>query len=140
MKKISSIFLITLLFCACSDSNPDTLPDSTSAKPQPVEPMVDAANSKSPETLIPRSMPGDKGKYYLLEKSRSGAIVSATHKRVGLDSVGFTKTETNCSTMQMREIGYSEISSTAIENQPTDWFDLVEGSSKADLAAYVCKQ
>ena len=85
-------------------------------------------------------MPGDKGQYYLLSKSKSGNIVTAIHKRVGVDSVGFTKTETDCSTMRMREIGYSEDSASAIPNQPTDWFDLVPGSSKADLAAFVCKQ
>jgi hypothetical protein len=85
-------------------------------------------------------MPGDKGQYYLLKMNKSGDIVSATHKRVGVDSVGFSQTEINCSTKQMRELGYSETSADAIESQPTDWFDLVSGSSKADLAAFVCKQ
>lgn len=91
------------------------------------------------ETQIPRSVAGDKGKYYLLQIKKDGKIIRAVHKRVGPDSVGYTKTETNCSTMQMREIGYSEISVNTIKDNPTKWFDLVPGSSKNDLANFVCK-
>lgn len=91
------------------------------------------------EIQIPRSMAGDKGKYYLLEAKRTGDVVKALHKRVGIDSTGYTKTEINCKTMQIREIGYSEESSTNIKENPTKWFDLVPGSSKSDLASFVCK-
>lgn len=92
------------------------------------------------EIPIPRSMPGDKGKYYLLEVKRDGDIVKALHKRVGVDSVGYTRTETNCKTMRMREIGYSEGSPAKIKEDPAKWFDLVPGSSKSDLASFVCKR
>lgn len=92
------------------------------------------------EIQIPRSMPGDKGEYYLLESKHIGDIVKALHKRVGVDSVGYTQTETNCKTMQMREVGYSEESSAKIKKYPTKWFDLVPGSSKSDLANFVCKR
>lgn len=92
------------------------------------------------ETLIPRSLSGDKGKYYLLESKRNGEIVAALHKRVGVDSVGYTRTETNCKSMQMREMGYTEESPTTIQIKPTKWFDLVSGSSKSDVAAFVCKR
>jgi hypothetical protein len=92
-----------------------------------------------PETPIPRSMAGEKGKYFLLEKKKSGSIVRALHKRVGVDSTGYTLTETNCTTMQMRELGYSEDSPSAIKETPTKWFELVPGSSKSDLANFVCK-
>lgn len=91
------------------------------------------------ETLIPRSSPGDKGKYYLLDAKRNGDIVAAMHKRVGVDSVGFTRTETNCKTRQMREMGYGEGSPASIKIAPTKWFDLVPGSSKSDLAKFLCK-
>ncbi|HNI45886.1 MAG TPA: hypothetical protein PK230_14380, partial [Chitinophagales bacterium] len=87
-----------------------------------------AANSEIP---IPRSVAGDKGKYFLLEKKKNGNIVRALHKRVGVDSVGYTLTETNCATMQMRELGYSEQSPSAIKENPTKWFELVPGSSKS---------
>lgn len=96
-----------------------------------------AANAEKP---IPRSVAGDKGKYYLLESTRNGNIVSAISKRVGVDSIGYTKTETNCATMTMREIGYSEESPNKIKASPTKWFDLVPGSSKSDLAHYVCNE
>lgn len=91
------------------------------------------------ETQIPRSVTGDKGKYFLLEKKKSGNIVRALHKRVGVYSVGYTRTETNCTIMQMRELGYSEKSPSAIKENPTKWFELVPGSSKSDLATFVCK-
>ena len=91
------------------------------------------------EIPIPRSAAGDKGRYFLLESKKSGNIVRALHKRVGVDSVGYTRTETNCKTMQMRELGYSEESPAAIKEKPTEWFFLVPGSSKSDLAKFVCK-
>lgn len=92
------------------------------------------------EVLIPRSIAGDKGKYYLIESNRSGDVVRALHKRVGPDSVGYTKTETNCKSMVMREIGYSESSPLIIKENPTKWFELVPGSSKSDLAIFLCKR
>lgn len=98
-----------------------------------------AGASNAAETLIPRSM-ADKGKYYLLESKRTGELVRTLHKRVGVDSVGFTKAEVNCATIKIREIGYSEESASAIKDNPTAWFDLVPGSSKSDLAHFVCKR
>lgn len=92
------------------------------------------------ETFIPRSVAGDKGKYFLLESKRSGNVVTAIHKRVGVYDNYYTKTETNCSTMKMRELGGSDVSAKSINNSPTKWFDLVQGSSKSDLAIFVCKK
>jgi hypothetical protein len=102
---------------------------------------LSAASSAAPqEILIPRSAPGDKGRYYLLEMTASGGTIRALHKRVGVDSVGFTRTETNCRTMKMREWGYSEVSPAAIKPVATKWFELVPGSSKSDLANFVCRR
>lgn len=92
------------------------------------------------ETLIPRSVAGDKGKYYLIESKRSGNMVTAIHKRIGVYDTYYTKTETNCATMKMRELGGSDVSVKSINNSPTKWFDLVQGSSKSDLANFVCKK
>jgi hypothetical protein len=97
------------------------------------------AKPASGETLIPRSVVGDKGRYYLLQAKRSGDIIETLHKRVGVDSVGWTRCEINCRTRLMREIGYSEIAPDAIKVSPTKWFSLVEGSSKTDLVNFVCK-
>jgi hypothetical protein len=100
-----------------------------------------AASALAVEVQIPRSMAGDKGRYYLLQMSRKGDVVTALHKRVGVDSVVYTKTETNCQSMLMREIGNSEESPQKISGKkPTKWFELVEGSSKSDLAHFVCKR
>lgn len=96
--------------------------------------------SAQQETPIPRSVAGDKGKYYLLEAKRTGDIIGALHKRVGVDSVGYTRTETNCKTMLIRDIGYSEVSPAQIKENPSKWYELVPGSSKSDLANFVCKR
>lgn len=92
------------------------------------------------DTLIPRSVSGDKGKYYLIEKKKQGDVIATLHKRVGVETVDYTRLETNCKTMKMREIGTGEGSIKAIRVSPTKWFDLVEGSSKSDLAHFVCKK
>ena len=70
------------------------------------------------EIQIPRSMSGDKGKYYLIELKKTGDIVTAIHKRVGVDIIRYTKTETNCKTMQMRELGYSEEMANKYQAEP----------------------
>lgn len=102
----------------------------------PAVPRIISTNTEIP---IPRSSAEDKGKYYLLETTGTGNIIRALHKRVGVDSTGYTSTETNCATMQMRELGYSEQSPSSIKESPTDWFALVPGSSKSDLANFVCQ-
>jgi hypothetical protein len=91
------------------------------------------------ETQIPRTA-ADKGKYFLLEKKVNGHIVQTLHKRVGIDSVGYTLSEINCTTKKFRQLGYSEESAKAIKTSPSNWTDLISGSSKSDLANFVCKK
>lgn len=96
------------------------------------------SSSALADTIIPRSIEGDRGTYYLIKQSRSGDIVSTLHKRVGVDSTGYTSAKVNCKTKQIKEIGYSEISAKAIKPNPTKWYNLVTGSSKYDLYKFVC--
>ena len=91
------------------------------------------------EVEIPRSTAGDKGKYYLLDATKHGNIIHTMHKRVGVDSTGYTASEVNCSTNQIRVLGYSEESPSAINEEQGEWIGLVEGSSKSDLAKFVCR-
>lgn len=91
------------------------------------------------EVFIPRSIAGDQGKYYLISSKREGILIKTLHKRVGLDSTGYTKTEINCSNMTYRETGYSEVSANAIQDSPGAWSELMQGSSKSDLVHFVCK-
>ena len=107
--------------------------------------VTDVATNKSTvpvknEIAIPRSISGDKGQYYLLEAKKEGSIYKVLHKRIGVDSVGYTKTQINCQTMKFREMGYSEESPEAIVDNPTIWAEIVEGSSKSDLVHFVCKK
>lgn len=92
------------------------------------------------EIPIPRSVGGDQGRYTLLEATRTGDIARSTHKRVGPSGTGYTKMEINCRTMRVRDLGYSEESEAAIRESPTKWFELVNGSSKSDVATFVCKR
>lgn len=90
-------------------------------------------------TFIPRSSPGDKGTYYLLEKKSVGAgVVRTLHKRVGVDSTGYTRSEINCNTMRIRDLGYTEGSPKDMQESLGNWYELVPGSSKSDLATFVC--
>ena len=90
------------------------------------------------DVLIPRSTSYDKGRYYLIHAERKGKIIKSISKRIGVDSVGYTITKTNCNTMKMKGLGYSEISVDDIKENESKWFDLVSGSSKSDLANFVC--
>ncbi len=90
--------------------------------------------------LIPSSREGDKGKYYLLETSNDGNIIKATSKRVGISGDSYSKVEIDCSSMLMREMGTSFDSLSNMRMNPTKWFELVEGSSKSDLANFLCQQ
>ncbi len=101
--------------------------------------VVMTQSSYAAEVRIPRSVQGDKGKYYLLERSTKGGIITAVARRDGVDSVVFTRTETNCKAGKMRVLGDSETSIREINNNSTKWFDLVPGSSKSDLFNYLCK-
>ena len=42
--------------------------------------------------------------------------------------------------MKMRDLGYSEESPQAIKDSPSEWFDLVPGSSKSGVARFVCRR
>ncbi len=79
----------------------------------------------------------DRGKYYLLRVTRTGSVYETLHKRVGPGYVGYTKCEIDYSRQVMRTIGYSEVSGLEIGYSPSQWFDLVPGSSKSDMYNYV---
>ena len=104
MKKALMIIILVGL-SGCSKTEESKL----SSNPQNNEQVVQNIETENTnEVLIPRSVEGDKGKYYLLEMNKNGDVIYALTKRVGVDTVGFTETETNCSTQKMREIGYGE--------------------------------
>ena len=101
--------------------------------------FASAAIAKQAEVPIPRSMPGDKGKYSLISKKKTGNVIQVVHKRVGVSTIDYTLTEVNCKTGLMRVLGESDESPNSIRKKPTKWFELVPGSSKSDLARFVCK-
>lgn len=109
-------------------------PKATSLSP----PAAGSTSLKEPEIRIPRTSPGDKGKYFLIEAKNDNGIYTTLHKRIGLESIGYSKTEIDCKSMHYRDIGYSEVSVDRIEDKPGNWTELVDGSSKSDLVRFVC--
>lgn len=97
------------------------------------------AASASSEVAIPRSKPNDASRYTLIESKRSGDVVTTLHKRVRDDKVTLIHSEINCKTRQMRELGSGEGTLARVKGQPTAWFTPVAGSSRSDLAQFVCK-
>ena len=73
------------------------------------------------ELLIPRSRV-ESANYYLLTMAIKGDIVAASSSRISTLSTSYSKTETNCKTMKMRDLGYGE-SLSAMTIRPTKWFD-----------------
>lgn len=110
----------------------------TTVTPSKTDDSSKVVEKNESEVLIPRSVAGDQGKYYLISSKREGNLITTLHKRVGLDSIDYTKTEINCSNMKYRVIGYSETSANVVQASPREWSDLVQGSSKSDLVNFVC--
>ena len=143
MRRALVVCALVALFAGCKPRDDDsgitvvTASEGEVAAAGSDQPLPSNADRAPEGRLIPRSM-ADKGKYYLLESKRTGDIVKAVHKRVGVDAVGWTRTETNCKTMRMREMGYTEEGRHKIPYEPTKWFGLVEGSSKSDMARFLC--
>lgn len=137
MNKYLILSLLTLTLIGCSKA-----PKDDGANTLQAEQAIDIKETTITEpqgVLIPRSVGGDKGQYYLLDKKKSGAIVETLHKRIGVDSIGYTRMKINCETAQVQEIGYSETSADDIVSNPSNWYDLVPSSSKYDLYTFVCK-
>lgn len=91
------------------------------------------------ETPIPRSSAEDRAKYFLLEAKRGAATVKTVHKRVSLNGAEYTRAEIDCNSKQVRELGYSAESASKIQDSPSEWIDIIPGSSKGDLARVVCR-
>jgi len=88
---------------------------------------------------VRRSMAGDKGRYFIVEMKRGGPTVHILHKRIGPSGTSYTRTEIDCNTKLMRVIAESDDRPPAPTAGPaTRWFQLVPGSSKADLFNFVC--
>ena len=89
---------------------------------------------------IPRSAP-DKGKYYVISVDNvKGRNLNkmVIYNRVGVYDESQTKLEVNCGNMQAREYGNSDV---GFSKEPTtNWFDLISGSAKWDVAKYICLQ
>lgn len=96
-------------------------------------------NSYAKEIELPKSS-GDKGNYYLVNVEKTGSTFTVLHKRVGTYETVYSKTEINCSKKQFKGLGESEIGFEEITHyKGSNWVDILDGSSKAYLVNYICK-
>lgn len=99
---INFSFLITIPIFAAHSKNTNTfIPNATMEK------------------QIPRTMAGDRGRYYLLGMEKRGNIIVSLSKRIGTDSTGYSVCEINWNKNLIRDTGYSEESVDKINYNPS---------------------
>jgi hypothetical protein len=106
----------------------------------PIITLIASMQAHCAEIEIPRSVPGDKGRYFLMEQKSNNGITSTLHRREGPSGTGYTKAEIDCKNNKMRDIAYADEDIKKMIHNPSKWYDLVEGSSKSDLFHFVCKK
>lgn len=82
---------------------------------------------------------GDHARYFLLSAEPQGEFIETVHKRVSLESVGFSASLIDCKNFQYKDLGYWEDE----ENPPSynlqsNWIVAIEESSKWHLIRFVC--
>ena len=138
------MLVLVLITVAVAKWVQETQPQRTTSVAMTEQPKAKRAEEKAAdttgatETRIPRSVSGDKGRYYLMEKETNGDIITTLHSRYGVNEIGYTRSEVNCKTRKFRVLGYSEESADAMTGKPGSWTSLVPGSSKSDLVNFVC--
>lgn len=106
----------------------------------PILALIASLPAHSAEIEIPRSIGGDKGRYFLMEQKSKNGITTALHRRDGPSGTVFTNTEIDCKNNQMRVIAIAEDDIKNMIHNPTKWFDVIAGSSKSDLFHFICKK
>lgn len=90
---------------------------------------------------IVRSTSGDKGRYFLVFIDGGKGRFEVISKRYGVNEIGYSKVEINCSNRVYRDLSYTTQGVEYFDNSrdsPGNWTQLIEGSSKSDLVRYVC--
>lgn len=89
---------------------------------------------------IPRTM-YDKANYYLLQMIKKEDTIVTIHKRVSSQSIGYSKTEIDCTNSTYRSLGYTETNPEyffSSKDKPSNWTKTINGSSKSDLVKFIC--
>lgn len=132
MKALRIVTLITAgsLLGACSDNESLTSPSPSQS------PSVSVAEGE----LIPRSM-SEQASYYLIETQPDGQYLQTVHSRVSSASHGYSVTRIDCTNRRYQDLGYGEDRQSNIKMYDNvQWAELVSGSSKFDLVAFVCNR
>lgn len=95
-------------------------------------------NANNEGELIPRTMQ-EKANYYLISVEQDGNFLRTLHSRVSAMSHGYSVTRIDCENRRYQDLGYGEDAQSNIKMyDKAQWTDLVTGSSKFDLATFVC--
>ncbi|MDH4378277.1 MAG: hypothetical protein QE263_00010 [Vampirovibrionales bacterium] len=93
------------------------------------------------ETRIPTGQ-GDKGSYFLMEKSQKNGITRALTRRTGPSGTRFSLREFNCARQTFRYLSegdtLSELKKRKLSNDR--FVDLFEGSASWNVGQFVCKK
>jgi hypothetical protein len=118
-KKLTFITTVTLL-AACSDNS--------------------STQSAAEGELIPRSK-SEKASYYLITTESDGEYLRTVHSRVSSANHGYSVTRIDCVNSRYQDLGYGEGRQSNIKMyNNVQWGELVSGSSKDDLATFVCNR
>lgn len=88
---------------------------------------------------IPRSM-SESANYYLISIESDGNYFRTTHSRVSSQSRGYSVSRIDCSGRRYQDLGYGDGSQSNIRMyDDVQWVEVMNGSSKSDLVAFVCQ-
>ena len=118
--RIFTLITAVTLLAACSDNS--------------------SSQSAAEGELIPRSG-SEKASYYLITTESDGEYLRTVHSRVSSSSQGYSATRIDCANRRYQDLGYGEGSQSNIKMYDNvQWTELMSGSSKDDLAAFVCNR
>ncbi|MGP9767732.1 hypothetical protein ACT3UM_18620 [Halomonas sp. AOP13-D3-9] len=118
--RICTLISAVILLAACSDNS--------------------SSQSAEKGELIPRST-SEKASYYLITTESNGEHLRTVHSRVSSASHGYSVTRIDCDNRRYQDLGFGEGNQSNIKMYDNvQWTELVPGSSKADLAAFVCNR
>ena len=118
--RIFTLITIVTLLVACSDNS--------------------SSQSAAEGELIPRSV-SEKASYYLITTESDGEYLRTVHSRVSSASHGYSVTRIDCANSRYQDLGYGEGRQSNIKMYDNvQWAELMSGSSKDDLATFVCNR
>ena len=87
---------------------------------------------------IPRSYT-DPFRYFLISKTKKGGIITTLSKQVGRTVIDHRKSLVNCKNKTYKILMEGENINDMYKIKNSQWTEIVDGSSMADMVYFVCK-